>query len=140
LVLFGLGVLVIVLAKRRRRTRRRRATAPRARVTGAWQELVDRGVDLGHEPVPGATIRETGDQLASHLQLGTEVATLVAVTDRAGFDAQEPSDAEVQLAWAELVRLERLAAASRPWHRRLRAAVRTRSLRRARRRSRRRRR
>lgn len=137
LILLGLAVLAIVVVKRRRRARRRRAAARRHRVTGAWLEFVDRGVDLGHEPRPGATIRETGTGLARHLRVDDrEVATLVAVADRAGFDAGEPSDAEVHLAWNELVRLERLASSSRPWHQRLRAAVRTTSLRRASRRRR----
>lgn len=52
-----LASAAVAVAKRRRRATRRRAPDAATRVRGAWAEAVDRLVERGAPPAPGATVR-----------------------------------------------------------------------------------
>ena len=129
LVVLSLPFVVIAAIKASRRKRRRRAQAMVDRVMGGWDEVVDLGRDLGHEPPLGATRRETGRELAGHFP-ATGVAVLSRHTDAGVFGPGDPAPDAVEALWREVD--ETLSAMSRSvgvWAR-IRARFSLRSLRR----------
>jgi hypothetical protein len=101
LIVIFTPLLVIVLLKLRRRKRRRQAERPADRVSGGWDEIVDRAGDLG-TPVPsGATRRDNALALAT----AYPAVPVIAVATRADgsvFGPGEPSPEEVDRYWTEV--------------------------------------
>ncbi|MFB2584821.1 transglutaminase family protein [Herbiconiux liukaitaii] len=101
LIVIFTPLLVIVLLKLRRRKKRRLAERPADRVSGGWDEIVDRAGDLG-TPVPsGATRRDNASALAT----AYPEAGVVAVATRADgsvFGPGDPSEEEVEQYWTEV--------------------------------------
>lgn len=83
----------LVLSKVIRRRRRRRADAARDRAEGAWAELVDALQDRGESLPPGATRLEQAGEDGAMRALARRV-------DRAVFAPVEPSEGEIDEAWA----------------------------------------
>lgn len=109
LLLVLVPLLVIGILKRRRSDRRRRAARNRDAAAGAWDELLDRVVELGIA-TPGAatTRRRTAEALAPRLASapGSESGSLLTLarrTDDAVFSGRELDDAEVDAVWADVL-------------------------------------
>ena len=127
LVLLG-PLFLVVHAKSRRRRRRRTAPDPVDRMSGGWRELSDAAADLGLATKPGATRRETANQLRE-CGGGDRVLVVGDHVDRAVFGAVEPTDEQVAQLWAEVDEaIGEIAGTTSTW-RRLRARVSVRSLR-----------
>ncbi|WP_291042255.1 transglutaminase domain-containing protein [Herbiconiux sp.] len=101
LIVIFTPLLVIVLLKLRRRKKRRLAARPVDRVSGGWDEIVDRARDLG-TPVPyGSTRRDNAAALAT----AYPEAPVLAVATRADgsvFGPGEPTEQEVDQYWTEV--------------------------------------
>lgn len=124
LVLLGLPALAIVALKARRRTRRRTRGTPAERVAGSFSEVVDYARDAGRPVPPRATRRELATVVAA-----PQAADLADRADLAVFGPHDPSDHDIQAAWAtaEDARAALVDDLDRPA--RLRAAVNPTSLR-----------
>ena len=102
-VLLGWAVLR-VMRKVRRRTRRRKSTVPAHSVAGAWQDALERLSDAGLPPSESLTPHEQADDYATR---GAPDATADALADladvygRAGWSRYEPTDDDVDRAWAD---------------------------------------
>lgn len=105
IAVFG-PLLVVALAKRRRRDRRRRAR-PDHSAAGAWDELVDRYVELGFEPPARGTRLQVAADLrrqATQQGLAEPVATLTplaAAVDRDVFAGGEVETEVADRRWTE---------------------------------------
>jgi transglutaminase-like putative cysteine protease len=104
-VLAALGwALLRVSRKVRRRTRRRRATVPAHSVAGAWQDALERLRDAGLPPSESLTPHEQAEHYAAR---GAPDATAEPLSDladvygRAGWSRHEPTDEDVERAWAD---------------------------------------
>lgn len=134
----GIGVLAVLGAmlasivglKWARRRRRRRRPAPADRIAGVWEELIDRHVDRGYEPVPGSTLRRQAVRLAAYdaVEPG-ELAVLIDGLERSAFSAEAPTAAAADDLWAEFDRFEMVVTRPLTRYQRIRAGVRVRSLR-----------
>ncbi|RFA17267.1 hypothetical protein B7R21_00575 [Subtercola boreus] len=113
-------LLVVGALKLRRRKRRRNAEQAADRLSGGWDEIVDRAGDLG-TPVPvGVTRRETASTLAE----AYPTVGVVGVAERADngiFGPGEPTPADVEGFWAEVEAIVKGMGSSRSGWRRLRA-------------------
>ena len=124
LLVILLPLLVIAVLKRRRSDRRRRAARNRDAAAGAWDELLDRVVELGIA-TPGAatTRRRTAEVLAPRLASASgresgSVLTLARRTDDAVFSGRELGDAEVDAVWADVVATVDATRDGLPWWKR----------------------
>ena len=111
LILF-LPLLIVALVKAARRRRRRRGTNDR-QAAGAWEELVDRHVELGFEPPSQGTrlqsaraleqqVAEQGlaEQASGHEQgEPVRLTTLAATIDRDVFGGAQVDDTVVEDRW-----------------------------------------
>ncbi|RFA07822.1 hypothetical protein B7R54_00295 [Subtercola boreus] len=121
LLLALLAPLIIIGAlKVRRRNRRRTAERAADRLSGGWDEIVDRAGDLG-TPVPqGVTRRESANTLATVYP----TVGMVGVAERADngiFGPGEPTPTDVDGFWAEVEAIVRGMGSSQSGWRRLRA-------------------
>ncbi|GAA2227375.1 transglutaminase-like domain-containing protein [Herbiconiux moechotypicola] len=126
IVVFG-PLVVIALVKLAQRRRRRRAPRAADRVSGGWDEIVDRAGDLGSRTPAGATRRDDARQLSA----AYPTAGLVAVAERADgtvFGPGEPTAAEVEQYWTEVDAAVRSMTRSTRWWRRIAARWSVRSL------------
>jgi len=104
-----LGVVAILLApflvigalKASRRRKRKDAANPADRISGGWDELVDRASDYGTRVPPGATRAEDAALMATSLA-DPAVATLAVRADGQVFGPAEPSPAEVDEFWRQV--------------------------------------
>lgn len=119
----GLGALlalvpfmVLPLAKASRRRRRRRATQPEVRMVGAWEELVDRYVDLGFDIPRGLTRAEVSDVLER-----PQASTVAVLVDQAVFAEHPPTPEWGDEVWSIVDNEVREVTAAAPRMRRLRA-------------------
>ncbi|MDX8147822.1 transglutaminaseTgpA domain-containing protein [Lentzea sp. BCCO 10_0061] len=90
----------VVGTKRRRRWRRRRTADPAARLLGAWQEAVDRLLELGLRIPLSMTVHDIGD--VARTRFGDRVAalaTMAPMASAAAFAGVPPSDDDVTFAW-----------------------------------------
>jgi hypothetical protein len=95
-VLTIVGLLLAILsAKGIRRRRRRRRGTPVARISGAWQELVDRLRDHGFPSTPYQTRQDIAARIG-----GDATNRLARLADRAVFGPGEPTDADARSVWA----------------------------------------
>lgn len=96
--------LLRVTRKVRRRTRRRKATVAAHSVAGAWQDALERLSDAGLPPSDSLTPHEQAEHYATR---GAPDATVEPLTDladvygRAGWSRHEPTDEDVERAWAD---------------------------------------
>lgn len=128
-LLIALAMAAIALAKRRRRGRRRRAEGSALVLDGGWQEVLDLHTDL-HRPLdPMATRAETARALAGEYP-DADLELLGRRADLGVFGPGEIPPPMVEEFWSQAMDTRRTMAASVPWHRRFRAAVSLRSLRR----------
>lgn len=124
LLLIAVPLWVVAWLKRRRARRRRSAARHRDAAAGAWDELLDRALELGiATPGVAATRRRTAEALRPLLApapgAGSEaVLTLASRTDEAVFSDREPDDAEVDAVWAEVAATVDAVRAMLPWWRR----------------------
>jgi transglutaminase-like putative cysteine protease len=126
-LLFGPALLIAAL-KRRRRRARVGAEHAADRISGGWDEVLDRAADLGTVVPAGATRLEDAALLHSEYP-SAGVAVLARRADAAVFGPLDPVDAEVAAFWEQTDALvAELHATVSPW-RRLRARLSLRSLR-----------
>jgi hypothetical protein len=90
--------VVVIAAKLRRRRLRRSADAIVDRISGGWREFEDSVIDHGIDPAPSATRSEIAELVGARVG-GAQAGVLAAVTDRAVFSADEPSEAEAESVW-----------------------------------------
>lgn len=126
-LLLGLPALLIVLAKARRRKRRREQGTTVERVEGSFAELVDYAADTGR-PVP---VRSTRSEVAA-VVAAPGARELAGRADTATFGPTEPTQADVEAAWAELTAAQEALASDLDRAGRIKAAVSLTSLRRPR--------
>lgn len=130
-----LAVLVVLLApfivigalKAARRARRRGAARPSDRISGGWDELVDRASDYGTSVRRGGTRGED----AAVLGAGLAAPTVTALADRADAEVFGPSDPtaeQVEEFWREVDDIVVGVAGRAGFWRRLRARLALRSL------------
>jgi transglutaminase-like putative cysteine protease len=131
-----LGVVALLLApfvamgivKGVRRRRRREAPRPSDRISGGWDELVDRALDLGTPLSPGATRAEDASAVATAFEQPA-VATLAREADAQVFGPAEPTPDDVERFWIEVDAIVGGMTANRSFWRRLGARLSIRSLR-----------
>lgn len=127
LLLVGVPIGLILFSKARRRKRRRNAPVMSDRISGGWDQIVDRAADLGFRPEQRLTRTETADEVDEHLGGATKV--LARRADARVFGPENVDEAETERFWADVdAALLGLNAGKSRW-RRLRAAVSTVSLR-----------
>jgi hypothetical protein len=111
LILF-LPLLIVAMVKAARRRRRRRGANDR-QTAGAWEELVDRHVELGFEPPTQGTRLQSARALEQQLieqglaqqgqavgqEASVRLSTLAATIDRDVFGGGQVSDAVVEDRW-----------------------------------------
>jgi len=97
-----LPILVVGFLKRRR-WERRRGARPDAAAAGAWDEMVDRLVELGFDPPQRVTRGVAAERMSATLpELGSGVAVLARDVDRAVWSGQDVEAARVDGAWTEV--------------------------------------
>jgi transglutaminase-like putative cysteine protease len=115
----------IVFAKQRRRARRRNAPTSADRVVGAWDELVDRLVEM-HFPI-GESMTPRDVARLGFATYGTATAEplgrLVPEVSGAVFARDEPSPADADTAWERTEQFEQNLAATLTRRQRLRARL-----------------
>jgi hypothetical protein len=119
--------VVIGLLKATRRRRRRAADRPADRISGGWDELVDRATDFGAPVRPGGTRREDAGLLSDSFS-EPQVATLARRADAEIFGPAEPSAAEIEEFWQEVDGIVGGMGAQAGFWGRLRARLNLRSL------------
>lgn len=106
LLIVFVPLLLVALAKRRRRARRR-GERPDRSAAGAWDELIDRYVELGFEPPERSTRRQVAavlERQAVQQGVGEPVATLAplaAAVDRDVFAGRDVEPEVAERRWTE---------------------------------------
>lgn len=103
LVCYVLPLVVFVIIRSVRRHRRQRGD-PDHRVSGAWDESIDRLAELGYA-VP---VRETRPRMAAAMH--PALAPIAARADAAVFGDVEPGEAEIERVWDDAGRIVRDAS------------------------------
>ena len=131
----GLGILFVLLApfvvigalKAARRRQRRSAERASDRISGGWDELVDRAADHGALVRPGGTRREEAGILSAAFA-EPRVATLASRADTEVFGPAEPTAADVEEFWTQVDEIVGGMGTGRSWWHRLGARLSVRSL------------
>lgn len=131
----SLGILFVLLApfvvigalKAARRRQRRSAERASDRISGGWDELVDRAADHGAPVRPGGTRREEAGVLSAAFA-EPRVATLATRADTEVFGPSEPTAADVEEFWTQVDEIVGGMGKGRSWWRRLGARLSIRSL------------
>lgn len=127
LALLAAPIIVIGALKAARRRARRSAESPSDRISGGWDELVDRASDYGTSIAPGGTRVEAAGVLSTALAQ-PRVATLAEVADVRVFGPGDPTPDEIDAFWTEVDEIVGgFGTARSPWGR-LRARLSLRSL------------
>lgn len=108
-VAIGAGILLLLYApfliigaiKAARRTQRRHAERPVDRISGGWDELVDRAVDLNGPVDAGATRFESARALSTTLEQ-PEVVSLADLADARIYGPGDPTPEDVDAFWREV--------------------------------------
>lgn len=135
----GVGILALLFApfvvmgavKASRRTKRRNAERAADRISGGWDELIDRAVDL-NAPVAGGATRTESAQIVATTMAQPDVTTLAVSADARVFGPGEPSKDDVDAFWREVDAIVVGMSGRVSVWRRLRARLSLRSLRRRR--------
>lgn len=93
--------VVIGALKATRRRKRREAERASDRISGGWDELVDRASDYGAPVRPGATRQEDAGVLTAAFA-EPQVATLAARADLEVFGPTDPSPEDIETFWAQV--------------------------------------
>lgn len=133
----GLGTLLLLLSpflviggmKAARRARRLHAERTADRVSGGWDELVDRAVDYRVAVPPGSTRAESARVVGESFD-GARVATLAERADAEVYGPGDPSPEDVDAFWREVDEIVAGMAGGASFWQRLRARLSLRSLRR----------
>ncbi|GAA3751242.1 transglutaminase-like domain-containing protein [Microbacterium kribbense] len=131
----GAGVLAVLASplfiigalKASRRRRRRQAPRPADRISGGWDELIDRAVDYGTPVQPGRTRGEDAAAVSAAFG-GPAVAVLGRDADAQVWGPGEASDAEVETFWQQVDSVVKDVGRQRGFWRRLGARLSLRSL------------
>ena len=128
-ILFVLLAPFVVIGAFKAARRRQRRSAERAsdRISGGWDELVDRAADYGAPVRPGGTRREDAGILRTALA-EPRVVTLASRADSEVFGPAEPTPADVEEFWTQVDEIVGGMGAGRSWWRRLGARLSLRSL------------
>ena len=105
----SLGTVALILSpfviiggiKAARRRKRREAEDPADRISGGWDELMDRAADFGRGVPVGATRYEQSAQLVATLE-EPRVQALAVRADAGVFGPGEPTPDEIEAFWAEV--------------------------------------
>lgn len=129
LVLAILASPFIVIFALKARRRRERLTAQRAsdRISGGWEELVDRAVDYGTPVRVGATRIEDADVVSTAFS-EPRVTTLAVRADAEVFGGGEPTTKDVDEFWRQVDEIVQGMGTGASFWSRLRARVSLRSL------------
>ncbi|QKJ18192.1 DUF4129 domain-containing transglutaminase family protein [Microbacterium hominis] len=130
-----LGLLALMLApfliigaiKAARRRGRRSAERGVDRITGGWDELVDRAADFGTDVRPGATRQEDAHRVQAAFA-APAVTTLARRADAEVFGPAEPTEAEIAEFWRQVDEIVGTMGRRASLGRRLRARLSVRSL------------
>ncbi|AZS42668.1 hypothetical protein BWL13_00203 [Microbacterium oleivorans] len=133
----GLGTILLLMSpfliiggiKASRRTRRLRAERTADRVSGGWDELVDRAVDY-RVAVPAGSTRAESASVVGEAFDGARVATLAQQADADVYGPGDPSPEDVDNFWREVDVIVASMAGGATFWQRLRARLSLRSLRR----------
>lgn len=101
LALLAMPFIVIGALKAARRRRRREAQRTADRISGGWDELVDRAVDFGTPVREGATRREDAGVVGTAFA-EPRVATLAARADADVFGPSDPTPDDVTEFWRQV--------------------------------------
>ncbi|MEZ3161447.1 transglutaminase-like domain-containing protein [Microbacterium sp. BWT-B31] len=131
----SIGILLVLAApfvvigalKAGRRRRRRAAERPSDRISGGWDELVDRASDLGTPVRPGATRLEDA-AVVSTAFAEPAVATLAVRADAEVFGPAEPDEADIAEFWRQVDEMVGTMSSRSSFWRRLGARLSLRSL------------
>lgn len=93
--------IVIGLLKGIRRRRRREAPRPADRISGGWDELMDRASDYG-SPVRGGATRSEDAVLVGGAFAEPQVATLARRADADVFGPTDPTPEDIDAFWGEV--------------------------------------
>lgn len=128
-VIAVLAAPFIAIAALKAARRRRRLTAERSadRISGGWDELIDRAVDYGTPVRPGATRVEDAD-VVSRAFAEPRVATLARRADVEVFGPTDPTPADVEEFWRQVDEIVGGMGERSTFWTRLRARVSLRSL------------
>ena len=127
LALIAAPFLIIGALKAARRRRRREAERTADRISGGWDELVDRAADYGTSVRSGGTRAEDADVLGTAFE-EPRVATLATHADREVFGPSEPTPADVEEFWRQVDEIVGGMGRSRSFWSRLGARLSLRSL------------
>ncbi|GAA2981896.1 hypothetical protein JOD63_002579 [Microbacterium terrae] len=119
--------IVIGALKASRRRRRREAERPSDRISGGWDELVDRAADYGAAVSVGGTRTEDADALTSRFA-EPRVTTLAARADVDVFGPADPTPADIDEFWRQVDEIVGGIGRSHSVWRRMRARLSLRSL------------
>ncbi|PPF60607.1 transglutaminase, partial [Clavibacter michiganensis] len=115
-------VVVIGALKTRRRKARQNADRPADRLSGGWDEIVDRADDLGTAVGRGVTRRADAAVIAESWP-DLPVGAVAVRADHGVFGPGEPSPDEVDAFWAEVDDIVEGMHDSRGWWKRLQARL-----------------
>ena len=115
-------VVVIGALKTRRRKARQNADRPADRLSGGWDEIVDRADDLGTAVGRGVTRRADAAVIAESWP-DLPVGAVAVRADHGVFGPGEPSPDEVDAFWAEVDDIVKGMHDSRGWWKRLQARL-----------------
>lgn len=130
-----LGILAVLLApfivigalKAARRRQRREAARAADRISGGWDELVDRASDYGAPVRAGSTRQEDAGVLTAALA-EPRVATLAMRADAQVFGPVEPTPDDIEAFWTQVDEIVGGMGSGRSLWQRLRARLSVRSL------------
>jgi hypothetical protein len=125
-----LGLLIVLLApvliigalKARRRRERQNADRPADRLSGGWDEIVDRADDLG-TPVSRGVTRRADAAIIAEAWPTLPVGSVAIRADYGVFGPGEPSPDEIDAFWAEVNDIVKGMHDSRGWRKRLQARL-----------------
>ncbi|WP_394278102.1 DUF4129 domain-containing transglutaminase family protein [Microbacterium sp.] len=123
-------LIVIGAIKASRRTKRRSAERTADRISGGWDELVDRATDYRVPVPPGATRAESAEVVGAAFA-ADRVSTLARRADADVYGPGDPSPEDVEAFWREVDEIVGGIAEESTFWGRLRARLSLRSLRRS---------
>lgn len=127
LALLAAPFVVVGLLKAVRRQRRQAAERPADRISGGWDELIDRASDHGAAVVAGATRQEDAGIVGAAFAQPA-VGTLARSADAQVFGPADPTPADIEEFWRQVDEIVGGMGRGRSWWRRLGARLSIRTL------------
>jgi hypothetical protein len=116
LLLVGGPIGLILWLKARRRTRRRTEPVMADRISGGWDQIVDRATDLGYRAARRRTRTETASDVDEHF--GGATVVLARRADARVFGPEDIDEAETERFWADVdAAMLGLSAGQKRWRR-----------------------